>query len=125
MTSGFVSEDLSESQACTTKDPAVGFIDPAVVPVGDSLWWDGGVGNEEELDRVCTVTATNDPASRGDLCVFNGEAEDAGLCLTEEESLDADAGLGLTEDYLMDAAEALMSSPPLDGELGGETVDLT
>lgn len=126
--SGLVSEDQHESQAYIMDEPAAACADPAVVPAGDSIWCHGGIGNVEAPAIVDDVAVENDPTSCGDLRLFDGEPEDAGLCLTEngsmdagaglclteDGSMDAGAGLGLTDDYLMDAAEALMSSPPLD-----------
>lgn len=122
--SGFASEDQSRSQPYTTNDPEEACTDPAVIPVGDSVWCNEGVENVQEADLVNDVATVNHPTLCGDLRLFEGEPEGAGLCLAEDESTNAGASLGLTDDYLMGAAEALMSSSPLDGELGEEYVDI-
>ncbi|CAM9106252.1 unnamed protein product [Laminaria digitata] len=100
----FSSGGQSENKPETPNDPAVTRADPAVVPVSDGAWCDRGVGNVEVPTRADHHVATeNDLTWCGDFSLFDEEREGDGICLTE--------------DYLMEAAEALMSSPPLDEEL--------
>ena len=122
--SGYASEDQSGSHSHTTNDPEEACTDPAVIPIGDSIWRNGGLGNVEETNVVNDIATMDSPMLCGDLRLFEVEPEGAGICLAEEETTNAGADLGLTEDYLMGAAEALMGSSPLDGELGGEYGDM-
>lgn len=118
--SDFVPEGQNRSRSGTVNDSGVActYPDPAVVPLNDGMWCGEGGGKAATAGLVDDVASVNDLTLCGDVrCV--GEEEGADLCLTEDNLVDPIAGLCLTEDYLMGAAEALMSSPPLNAELGG------